>query len=193
MASRYREPGGPSAPAPRASRASRYRGQVQTTAQPETGRLPGAQFPRRGAVRIGNRSLLAKERTKMPVSTDSPAVAVALSHVTAWSNHDYETARAGLAADVTVASTTTQPIMVPVHLAGSEAYMEGLIHFAQTVVPGSARVIASTGDERNALLMLTVEADFGGGKMILPGARLYLLDDDSKIKSEQVIFFGSPE
>jgi hypothetical protein len=29
--------------------------------------------------------------------------------------------------------------------------------------------------------------------MILPAARLYLLDDDSKIKSEQVIFFGSPE
>ena len=102
-------------------------------------------------------------------------------------------ARAGLATDVTVASTTTQPIMAPVHLTGTDAYMEGLIHFAQTVVPGSARVIASAGDERNALLMLTVEADFGGGKMILPAARLYLLDDDSKIKSEQVIFFGSPE
>ena len=129
----------------------------------------------------------------MPVNTDSPAVAVARSHVTAWSNHDYETARASLAADVTVASTTTQPIMAPVHLTGSDAYMEGLIHFAQTVVPGSARVIASSGDERNALLMLTVEADFGGGKMILPAARLYLLDDDSKIKSEQVIFFGSPQ
>jgi hypothetical protein len=54
-------------------------------------------------------------------------------------------------------------------------------------------VIASAGDDRNALLMLTVEADFGGGKMILPAARLYLLDDDSKIKSEQVIFFGSPQ
>jgi hypothetical protein len=129
----------------------------------------------------------------MPVSTDSPAVAVARAHVAAWSNHDYETARASLAADVTVASTTTQPIMAPVHLTGADDYMEGLIHFAQTVVSGSARVIAATGDDRNALLMLTVEADFGGGTMILPGARLYLLDDDSKIKSEQVIFFGSPE
>jgi len=184
MASRYREPGSPG---------GRSRGPVQTTAQPETGRPPGAQFSRQGAVRISSQSLLAKERTKMPVNTDSPAVAVARSHVTAWSNHDYETARASLAADVTVASTTTQPIMAPVHLTGSDAYMEGLIHFAQTVVPGSARVIASAGDDRNALLMLTVEADFGGGKMILPAARLYLLDDDSKIKSEQVIFFGSPE
>jgi hypothetical protein len=60
-------------------------------------------------------------------------------------------------------------------------------------VPGSAQVIASTGDERNALLMLTVEADLGGGKMILPATRMYLLDDDNKIKAEQVIFFAVPE
>jgi len=129
----------------------------------------------------------------MPVNTSSAAVAAALAHVEAWSNHDYETARAGLASDVTVASTTTQPIMEPVHLTGADAYMQGLTHFAQTVVPGSAKVIASAGDERNALIMLTVEADFGGGKMLLPGARLYLLDDDNKIKSEQVIFFATPE
>jgi len=129
----------------------------------------------------------------MSVHTDSPAVAIARSHVAAWSTHDYETARASLAADVTVDSTTTQPIMAPVHLTGVDPYMEGLTHFAQTVVPGSAQVIASAGDERNALLMLTVEADFGGGKMILPAARLYLLDDDNKIKAEQVIFFGSPQ
>jgi hypothetical protein len=129
----------------------------------------------------------------MPVTTSSAAVAAALAHVEAWSNHDYETARAGLAADVSVASTTTQPIMEPVHLTGADAYMQGLIHFAQTVVPGSAKVIATAGDERNALVMLTVEADFGGGKMLLPGARLYLLDDDSKIKSEQVIFFATQE
>jgi hypothetical protein len=129
----------------------------------------------------------------MPVNTSSAAVAAALAHVEAWSNHDFETARAGLASDVTVASTTTQPIMEPVHLTGADAYMQGLTHFAQTVVPGSAKVIASAGDERNALVMLTVEADFGGGTMLLPGARLYLLDDDNKIKSEQVIFFATPE
>jgi hypothetical protein len=64
---------------------------------------------------------------------------------------------------------------------------------AQTVVSGSAQVIASTGDERNALLMLTVEANLGGGKVILPAARMYLLDDDNKIKAEQVIFFAVPE
>jgi hypothetical protein len=41
--------------------------------------------------------------------------------------------------------------------------MNGLIEFAQAVVPGSARVIASVGDEQNALVMPTVEADFGAG------------------------------
>jgi hypothetical protein len=56
-------------------------------------------------------------------------------------------------------------------------------------VPGSARVIASVGDERNARLMLTVEADFGGGKVTLPAARLYLLDEAEKIKVEQVVFY----
>jgi len=36
--------------------------------------------------------------------------------------------------------------------------MNGLIEFAQAVVPGNARVIASVGNEQNALLMMTVEA-----------------------------------
>jgi hypothetical protein len=42
--------------------------------------------------------------------------------------------------------------------------MNGLIEFAQALVPGSARVIASVGNEQNALLMLTDEADFGAGR-----------------------------
>jgi hypothetical protein len=69
--------------------------------------------------------------------------------------------------------------------------MTGLIAFARAVVPGSARIIASTGDDRNALIMLTVEADFGAGKVTLPGSRLYLLDGDSKIKSEHVVFYAA--
>jgi len=69
--------------------------------------------------------------------------------------------------------------------------MVGLTQFAQAVVPGSLRIIASTGDERNALLTLTVEADFGGRKATLPGARLYRLDDNNKIKTEHVIFYAA--
>jgi hypothetical protein len=129
----------------------------------------------------------------MPVSTESPAISVARAHVEAWSNHDFDKAREALAADVTVDSTTTLPIMPATHLTGVDPYMQGLVQFAQAVIPGSATVTAATGDERNALLMLTVEADFGGGTMILPVARLYLLDDDRKIKAEQVIFFAVPE
>jgi hypothetical protein len=63
----------------------------------------------------------------------------------------------------------------------------------QAVVPGSAHMIASIGDERNALLMLTVEADLGAGKATLPAARLYLLDENGKIKTEQVIFYAAPD
>ena len=123
--------------------------------------------------------------------TDSPAVAIARAHVEAWSNHDFDAARNRLAPDVKVTATTTQPIMPDTTLVGVDNYMHGLIQFAQGVVPGSARVIASVGDERNALLTLTVEADLGGRKVTLPTARLYLLDDDEKIKVEQVIFYAA--
>lgn len=129
----------------------------------------------------------------MVVQTDSPAVAVALAHVQAWSNHDFPQARAALADDVHVTATTTHPAMPNTNLAGIDDYMRGLIQFAHGVVPGSARVLASIGDERNALLMLTVEADFGSGPVTLPAARLYLLADDDRIKAEQVIFYAAAD
>lgn len=126
----------------------------------------------------------------MSAQHESPAVAIALAHVEAWSNHDFDTARNGLASDVRVISTTTQPMPPPTDLSGADNYMTGLIQFAQAVVPGSVRIVATTGDDRNALLMLTVDADFGAGKTTLPGARLYLLDDDNKIKAEHVVFYA---
>jgi SnoaL-like domain len=127
----------------------------------------------------------------MSAQHESPAVAIARAHVEAWSNHDFDAARRALGPDVQVTSTTTQPIVKDVRTTGIDDYMSGLIAFAQGVVPGSARVLASTGDERNALLLVTVEADLGGGKMELPGARLYLLDGDGKIQNEQVIFYAA--
>jgi SnoaL-like domain len=127
----------------------------------------------------------------MSAHHDPPAVAVARAHVEAWSNHDFAAARNGLAPDVRVTAVTTQPMPPPTDLTGADAYMIGLTQFAQAVVPGSLRILASTGDERNALLMLTVEADFGGGKATLPGARLYLLDGNNKIKTEHVIFYAA--
>jgi SnoaL-like protein len=129
----------------------------------------------------------------MPAQHESPAVAIARAHVEAWSNHDFDKARNGLAPDVRVTATTTQPIMPATDLTGADNYMIGLTQFAQAVVLGSLRVIASIGDERNALLMLTVEADFGAGKATLPAARLYLLDENNKIKTEQVVFYAAQD
>jgi SnoaL-like protein len=127
----------------------------------------------------------------MSAQHDSPAVAIARAHVEAWSNHDFATARAGLAPDVRVTATTTQPMPPPTDLTGADDYMVGLTQFAQAVVPGSLRVLTAVGDQHNALLMLTVEADFGAVKATLPGARLYLLDENNKIKTEHVIFYAA--
>ena len=127
----------------------------------------------------------------MSAQQESPAIAVARAYVEAWSNHDFDSARSALAPDVRVTATTTQPMPPATDLTGADDYMVGLTQFAQAVVPGSLRILASTGDERNALLTLTVEADFGGRKAILPGARLYRLDDNNKIKTEHVIFYAA--
>jgi hypothetical protein len=136
---------------------------------------------------------MSAQQTPSPVRHDSPAVAVARAHVEAWSNHDFEAARVALAADVHVTATTTQPNMPTTDTTGADEYMQGLIAFAGAVIPGSARVLASIGDEQNALLMLTVEADFGAGPVTLPAARLYLLDEEDMIKAEQVVFFAAPK
>ena len=127
----------------------------------------------------------------MSAQHESPAVAIARAHAEAWSNHDFDAARSSLAADVKVTATSTLPIMPATDLSGADDYMVGLTQFAQAVVPGSLHVIASVGDERNALLMLTVEADLPVGRMTLPAARLYLLDETGKIKAEQVIFYAA--
>jgi hypothetical protein len=127
----------------------------------------------------------------MSAPQESPAIAIARAHVEAWSNHDFDTARGALAPDVRVTATTTQPMPPATDLTGADDYMIGLTQFAQAIVPGSVRILASTGDERNALLMLTVEADFGSSKATLPGARLYRLDDNNKIKTEHVIFYAA--
>ena len=133
----------------------------------------------------------------MPIDQESSAVALARAHAEAWSNHDWDTARKMLAPDVHVTTMTTQPIMAgaATELTGIDDYMDGLIKFAQAIEPGSARVIASIGDERNSLILLTVRAAFGpdGPKVTLPAARLALFDENQKIKKEQVVFFAVPD
>jgi hypothetical protein len=38
--------------------------------------------------------------------------------------------------------------------------------------------------------MVAVDAEFGGGRTRIGGARLYVLDDDGKITHEPVVFFA---
>jgi hypothetical protein len=125
--------------------------------------------------------------------TNSKAVDLALAHCEAWSNHDWDAARESLADDVKVTATSTMPGAPKTDLDGPEAYMQGLRAFAGTVVPGTLQVDASVGDQRNALVQVTVQTDGPPfGPLTLHGARLYLFDDDDKIKEEQVIFVGVP-
>ena len=127
----------------------------------------------------------------MSAQPEAPTVIIARAHVEAWSNHDFDTARDMLAPDVHVTATSTSPALPHTDLTGADSYMEGLIAYAQPVVPGSVKVLASTGDDRNALLLLTLTmagGPFGEGTTA-PCARLYLIDDNGKIQTEQVIFY----
>ncbi|HVH64051.1 MAG TPA: nuclear transport factor 2 family protein [Candidatus Dormibacteraeota bacterium] len=121
--------------------------------------------------------------------SDSPAVALARAHLEAWTNHDFESARANLAEDVQFFSPAA-------NLVGIEEYMEGargLVQFASQVVPGSLRIIAADGDERSALIMYEVKTEGGAfGSKIFPSAQTWILDDNGKIKMERIVSISRP-
>jgi hypothetical protein len=118
---------------------------------------------------------------------ESSAVAFARAHVEAWSNHDLETARGNLASDVEFFSPAA-------HLVGVNEYMDGprgLVQFARQVVPGSLRVIAVMGDERNALIMYQVDTEGGPfGAKRFPSAQTWVLDEHGKIKVERIVSYA---
>jgi hypothetical protein len=125
----------------------------------------------------------------MAVQTNSAAVKVARSHIDAWSHQDWDAARAGLAPDVHVVVASTNPELPVTDTVGGDDYMAGLQFWVNTLTPGSVKEIAAIGDDNNALVLMTVEADFGFGKVTSPGVRMYLLDEDNKIAVEKVLFF----
>ena len=131
----------------------------------------------------------------MSLQKDSAAVQAARGHIEAWSKHDWDASRSGLAEDVWVTATAADPNFPRTDLHGTEDYMTGLIEFAQAVVPGSAKVLASIGDDTLALVTLTVTVRFGpdAPEMTLPGSRMYVFDGDGKIKIEHVVFFVVPQ
>lgn len=130
----------------------------------------------------------------MPAQQDSPALTVARAHVEAWSRKDWDTARSMLAPDVRVIAMTTAPYPPPAELTGAEEYMNGLVAFADPIVPGSVRELGCAGDERNALITLDLRVAGGpfGAGVQAPCARLYLVED-GKVKAEQVIFYVGQE
>jgi hypothetical protein len=129
----------------------------------------------------------------MPATTKSKAVDLAIAHCEAWSHQDWDAARKALADDVTVLVTTTMPGAPRTDTKGADDYMVGLEFFATPIVPGSLKVLSTEGDDRNALLHASVEIDGPPfGRMTVHGARLYLFDENDKLKDEHVVFFGAP-
>ena|SRR5579875_3272791 len=118
--------------------------------------------------------------------SDSPAVAIARAHLEAWTTQDLDTARGNLAEDVQFYSPAA-------NLVGITEYMDaprGLAQFARQVVPGSLRVIAAMGDERNALIMYEVSTAGGPlGSKVFPSAQTWLLGEHGKIKVERIISY----
>jgi hypothetical protein len=121
--------------------------------------------------------------------SDSRAVALARAHLEAWTNHDLDTARGNLAEDVQFYSPAA-------NLVGIDEYMDaprGLTQFARQVVPGSLRIFAATGDERNALIMYEVSTEGGSiGSKVFPSAQTWLLDENGKIKVERIVSYMAP-
>ena len=130
----------------------------------------------------------------MSQTPHSRAVKLAHAHVEAWARKDFETARNGLATDVTAGQSSTNPDIPRADLAGVDDYMQGLILFAQSIVPGSVQVTDSAGDDRYALFMVTTKVDGPPyGKLTIHNARLYRFDDNDKIAAEQIIFYTVPD
>jgi hypothetical protein len=123
--------------------------------------------------------------------SDSPALAIARAHIDAWSAKDYDKTRSMLAPNVHITATSTFAAMQPTDLTGPDAYMEGLVAFADPIVPGSVQELGAVGDERNALVLLDLVmagGPFGPG-VHAPCARLYQTDSEGKIAIEQIVFY----
>jgi hypothetical protein len=120
---------------------------------------------------------------------DSPAVAIAIAHIVAWSNHDWDKTKELLAPNVHAVVTTTQPNLG--EFTGIDDYMEIKVKAAQLIEPGSVQVLSAIGDDSNALIMVTFRIGMGPGGAMVTMARtgLYLLDENEKIKEERDSFF----
>ena len=126
----------------------------------------------------------------MALQPTSAAVAAARAYVEAWDRHDFDAARAALADDVWMTMVAADPSFPKTELRGVEAYTQGLMPSKDTVVPGSAEIVEAVGDDKQALLRVNTRVKFGpdAPEMDAHSARMYVFDDDGKIKIEHVIF-----
>ncbi len=121
-------------------------------------------------------------------SSKSKAAEIAIKHVEAFSNHDYETARSLLADDVHFMLITSIPgFPNPLEGNGVEDFMK-TIASGNTLIPGSFQVINSIGDDHQALITVSVKGTLPTKEPItLLAARHYIIDGNDKIKNELVI------
>lgn len=120
---------------------------------------------------------------------DSPAVAVALAHVEAWSNHNWDKTKDLLAQNVHAVVASTQFKLG--EYTGIDDYMKVKVKAAQLIEPGSVQILSTIGDESNALIMMIFKIAMGPGGAMVTMARtgLYSLDENKKIKEECDSFF----
>jgi hypothetical protein len=64
----------------------------------------------------------------------------------------------------------------------------GLTQFAKQVVPGSLRIFAAMGDEKNALIAYEVSTE----TKVFPSAQTWLLDENGRIKVERIVSYMAP-
>ena len=121
-------------------------------------------------------------------SLKSKAVEIAIKHVKAFSNHDYDSARSLLADDVQFMLIGSIPgFPNPVEGHGVEAFMKRLTS-RNTLIPGSLQVIHSIGDDHQAFITVSVKGTLPTQEpMTLLAARYYMIDEHGKITNELVI------
>jgi ketosteroid isomerase-like protein len=124
---------------------------------------------------------------------DSPAVAIALAHIDAWSRHDWDKTRELLAPDVHALVASTQPNFggSGSEFTGIDTYMTRKMKAAQLIEPGSVQVLSTVGDQTGALVTVTFRIRLGLGATMVTMARacVYSIDDNRKIKEERDVFF----
>ncbi len=121
-------------------------------------------------------------------SLPSKAAEIAIQHVEAFSNHDYETARSLLADDVHFILITSIPgFPNPVEGHGVEEFMKALTS-GNTLIPGSFQVLKSIGDDHQAFILVSVKGTLPTQEPVtLLAARHYVIDEHEKITNELVI------